>query len=223
MEISNPWWEFLARARCLPDHCNCEPIRDSWITQPATFWTSFAYFIAALLAWRSSPVKNAETRVWFWCVFLVGLASLFTHASMSEFAISLDMAGISILLVCLPLHRRLSAYRGREEGALRYLLIIGAILAIALYNRPSVVTVGTCVLSFLYGFFEILRQNGRRMIRPQMLAALFWITTGFALFIADDLRWYCPSNDLLKGHTLWHLCSAVSMVYFSRWSFGESA
>ncbi len=223
MEISNPWWEFLARAHCLPDHCNCEPIRDSWITQPATFWTSFAYFLAALLAWRQCRVKTAESRVWFLSLLFVGLASLFTHASMSELAIALDMAGISMALVCVPAHRRIARFTGREEGTFRFILLYGAVLSAALYNRPSVITVGLCVVSFLYGFIEIARQNAGRLLQPRLLAAVFWIGAGFALFMADDLRWYCPSCDLLKGHTLWHLCSAVSMFYFSRWYFSERA
>ncbi|NDG85380.1 MAG: hypothetical protein EBX52_10155 [Proteobacteria bacterium] len=214
LDVPVSWWAFLNPARCLPDHCNGEPLRAGWIAQPYAFWSSLAYFAFAFLAIRRGGALTREARLWFGCLIGVGFTSFFAHASMTEWAIALDLSAIATLLLCLPVHRRM------KGGSPAALFVFWALTGLALKGQSPFVTVGTCLLAFGVAFLDLWRDHRARLRESRFLGALILITAGFCVFVADDFRWYNPESDLLKGHTIWHGLSALSLYQFSIWYFG---
>jgi hypothetical protein len=209
------WWNYLDPARCLPNHCNSEALREGWIAQPAAFWSSLAYLFFSGLALYSLKPLTQEARLWFSCLISVALTSFFAHSSMTELSIAFDMAAISTLLASIPIYQWSIQMNLRENRMylITFSLWIG--LVAVLKDRSPVITVGACLVFFLLVIFNLLKRRSDMFRNVKMWSSLIAITIGFVLFLADDFRIYHPNEDYLKGHTLWHLFSAFAIYQFT--------
>ena len=210
--ILAPIWDTWRAATCMPDHCFCEAVRESWIRQPANTWSSLAFVVAGLWMLGQRQAGRVQTyRLGFVLATLaIGLGSAFYHASLSFVGQFWDVLGMYFLSGLMLLYR---VYRGR--AFISYLLLMVA-LALALWFVPE-------LRRGLFGLVLLaaigLELGYVRTSKPNIQMGWFWgglalFGLAFAVWILDNARVVCAPQSGLQGHALWHLLGAVAAGFF---------
>lgn len=215
----NPWKGF-PQASCYPDQCNCELTRDALIRQPSAFWSSFAYVFAAYLIYREIGNKTIELKMWAGICFLMGLSSLFGHASFINLALALDFASIILVLSFFALLNVLIAYKQSLPKIFLYFFIYYITLFVAMYYMGKWSKIFFCLLIFVFSLGDVLRTHGIGFIKNRIFQkSLLILVASFIMFLIDEFHIGCRPESWFQWHSLWHIGTAISMYYYGKWRF----
>ncbi|MBA2405450.1 MAG: hypothetical protein H0V66_11810, partial [Bdellovibrionales bacterium] len=142
------FWSQFSRARCLPDNCDCEFVRDALIAQPSAFWSSFAYLFFAFLLYWMVEKKTYSLKLWTLSFVLLGLSSMFAHGSFIEFALAMDFAGIILVLSFFFIIKWLNRWITTPWKITFLLLTYQSVLWLTFYSLEKWFKVGICVVVF---------------------------------------------------------------------------
>lgn len=206
-------WEGWRAATCMPEHCFCEAVRQSWIRQPANALSSLAFVGAGL--WILGQPAGARVWPYRWsfvlALLVIGLGSAFYHASLSFVGQFWDVLGMYFLAGLMLLYR---VSRGRAFGLAYGLLML--VLALALWFVPELRR-GLFALVLLGA---VGLELGYMRHKPRIEIGWFWaglglFTLAFIVWILDNSRLWCAPQSWVQGHALWHLLGAVAagLVY----------
>lgn len=215
----NPWSSFPP-ASCYPDQCNCELTRDALIRQPSAFWSSLAYIFAALFIYREIAHKSVDLKMWASVCFLMGLSSLFGHASFINLALALDFASIILVLSFFALLNLLRAYQQSLVKIFLCFFLYYVSLFVAMYYMGKWPKIFFCLVIFVFSLADIIRTYGMGFLKNQTLQlSLGILGISFGMFLVDEFHVGCVPESWFQWHSLWHIGTAVSMYYYGKWRF----
>ena len=215
----NPWSSF-SPATCFPDQCNCELTRDALIRQPSAFWSSFAYLFAAVLIIREIEKKSIELKMWAGVCSLMGLSSLFGHASFINLALALDFASIILVLSFFALLNLMRQFKQGFFSIFICFLIYYFSLFAAMYYMSKWPKIFFCLMIFAFSLGDILRNWGIRFLKNRNLQiSLGVLLVSFGMFLVDEFHIGCEPESWFQWHSMWHIGTAISMYYYGKWRF----
>ena len=210
-----------------PNLAWCEERLCEWIVTPANAWSNLPYLLVAL--WIAREVKRRnETgvlKLFAPAALFVGICSFFYHASYTFFFQIFDFAGM-YLFIFLPLMTQMEALEWVQPNrVLRYyisasLFFTGLTVLFYFLSIPIQLLMVFLILSVIVLEFFSRQKNLRAGLRWQgnnFIIAFAFLFTGATLSALDLSGKFCdPTNHWLQGHSLWHLCTAVALVFVYR-------
>ena len=224
-------WTRWRPATCMPDHCFCEAVRTGPIRQPANTASSLVFLPVAAAAFATAASRRRR-QVWsssggpllvlpvYAAIFasatlLIGIGSMFYHASLTFRAQTADVLGMYLIGSFLVLHNAARVWTLPERSAATLYVIGNSALLWMLIAVPElrryvfgVLVVAAIVLE------RAARARGDVRSRPGCFrAALGIFLLGFVIWCLDITHTLCRPDSTLQGHAAWHLASAVSLFF----------
>lgn len=216
-------WAGWRPATCMPDDCFCEAIRPGPIAQPVNTWSNLAFVLVGLLILGVAPgsadgranlmlSQPAYPLVFGASTVVIGLGSLFYHASLSFAGQWFDVMGMYLLATFMALYgvARIRPMRGSRFALIHVAVnaALGALLVVAPEAR-RLVFAGLILAVIALEVWIALRR--RPSIRYAYFgAALVSFAVACAIWVLDNLRVLCAPDSVLQGHALWHLLGALA-------------
>lgn len=217
-------WAGWRPATCMPDDCFCEAVRPGAIAQPVNAYSNLAFVLVGLLilGGRRSPGTNQGTnsmlsrpvysRVFGAATVLIGLGSLFYHASLSFAGQWFDVMGMYLLATFMVLYNltRFKPLSGLVfAGAYAGINILLGILLIVAPEVRRPVFAGSILVIIALETWIIARR------RPQMRysyfgAALLSFAVAYGIWLLDNTGLVCTPESVWQGHALWHILGAMA-------------
>ncbi len=221
-------WAGWQPATCMPADCFCEAIRPGAIAQPANAYSNLAFVLVGLLILGApggaSSAGSAQQRanlmlsqpayriVFGASTVVIGLGSLFYHASLSFAGQWFDVMGMYLLATFMALYAlaRIRPIQG-SRFALIYVAVnatLGALLIVAPEARRLIFTGLIFAVIGLEVWIALYRRP--RMRYAWFAAALISFAAAYAIWVLDNLRVLCAPDSVLQGHAVWHLLGALA-------------
>jgi hypothetical protein len=214
-------WQGLA-AYGPPNVKWCEERLCAWVNEPANAWSNLAYIFVGLFIYFFTDVRarRGASLEWFPpTIIAVGVCSGLYHASNTYITQMLDFFGMYLFCFLLILLNsvRLGWLR-REHFAIAFIgKVLGLTVLTAVIARYGFPIQGiVSLLTLCIVVTELLCR--RRSAAPYSLRN-FGISLGLLIagagFSASDVsrKWCDPGNHLLQGHAVWHVLSALSLLF----------
>ncbi|MBL8018291.1 MAG: ceramidase domain-containing protein [Leptospirales bacterium] len=203
----------------------CEESLCAIVQQPANTWSNLAF--VAVGFWILFQARSAWSRVMGYSVVLLGLLSLYYHASNVYITQLGDFLGMFLYLGLLLIWnlRRLGMIAGQTQSILAYFLTVYAnigmlILFPLVLGLPIqlIIFVNTLIVFAMEAFLvrRTAQVFGARIYRDYIVAVV--LLGAAAVCSRLDLMgvWCDPTNHWLQGHATWHLLNAASMIFVFR-------
>lgn len=189
---------------------------ESWINQPIAFWSSLAYLLPIYFLNKNLKEKTTETRLWNFCLIVLTISSMFCHASFIRLSVAMDFASIGIIMGFFPLMRLMKGKR--LYSAFTVFFLIQVLINFGLGKWPKI---ALSIVIFLFALGEVVLSFGKDFLKARNLQlSLLILSFSFLLFLLDDQKiFFCDVTGWFAGHTLWHLGTAASAYYYSKWRF----
>ncbi|MGQ9815160.1 MAG: ceramidase domain-containing protein [Candidatus Roseilinea sp.] len=222
-------WAGWQPATCMPDDCFCEAIRPGPIAQPVNTYSNLAFVLVGLLILGASPARPvtagpADGRanlmlsqpaypiVLGASTVVIGLGSLFYHASLSFAGQWFDVMGMYLLATFMALYglARIRPMRG-WLFALIYAAVngvLGALLIAVPEIRRQIFAGLILAVIALEGWITLRRRPPMRY--AYFGAALVSFAAAYAIWLLDNARVLCAPGSVLQGHALWHIGGALA-------------
>lgn len=218
------FWSRFEPSSCYPNKCQCEAVRDTIIRQPSSFWSSLAYIFAGLAIYRAVREKSRDLKMWTLVCCLMGLSSMFGHASFIRVSLALDFASIILVLSFFALLNLLSLLKQSTGRILLFFMAYYVALYFAMFSMGKFAKIGTCLLIFLFSVGDVIRDVGWKFLEEKTLQlSLFILTLSFGFFVIDEMHIGCDPHSLFQWHSLWHIGTGLSMYFYGKWRFTTSA
>jgi hypothetical protein len=214
-------WESFRPATCFPDDCFCEAVGAGVIRQPANAWSSLAFVAVALFVAirlrRAAPSRPAlgrgEGGLFVASLVLVGLGSVFYHASLTFVGQVVDVSGIYLVATFVLLHRLAPRWGLPPLTSALAFTLANAALMIGQVTTPSIRRPFTALLLASALVVEWRATRGGRA----------WLAKGAGLILLAGLIWSldrfrlaCIEGLAFQGHALWHILGALAAACLFR-------
>lgn len=247
-------WTRWRPATCMPEDCFCEAVRAGPIRQPSNTASSLIFLpvAAALFATAESRRRrrpHATTRagitkgavqddsdgtplltlpvyaaIFAGATLLIGIGSMFYHASLTFRAQTADVLGMYLIGSFLVLHNAARVWTIRERTAAALYVIGNGVLLWMLVAVPearryvfSVLVLAAIVLE------RAARSRGDIRSRPGYFrGALGIFLLGFVMWTLDITHRVCRPDSIMQGHAAWHLASAASLFFIFMYYVSDS-
>lgn len=197
----------------------CERRLCAWVVEPSNAWSNLAYVAVGLwILWhRRDRLGTALTTIGVAAV-LLGLGSFSFHATGVRVFEIVDVSGmylISGLALTFALQRRLGWSDAAAVGFFAGVVVASSLLMIAAGNDGIVMFAAQVLVAIVLEF-------GLRTATPPgagrwLLGALAVLALGFLIWTLDLRGPLCaPDNHVLTGHAVWHMLTALSVLFFYR-------
>lgn len=203
----------------------CESLRDGAVRQPINAWSNSGFMLVALIiAYRigrdgrtgttGMRATRAVPALYAVLVALLGVGSMFLHASWTRWGGVIDVASMLIFATFLVAHG-LARRSGPGQFGAVYVLVTAPTLTFYLVTlqRSTLLFAGLLAVFMLQ---ELL--SGRRVVADRR-----WLAAGTGCFLLGFAVWLpsqntgplCCPTCLLQGHAIWHLlCAAATWCLF---------
>jgi hypothetical protein len=157
-----------------------------------------------------------------WTTSLVGVLSFAFHATNNFATQLLDFIGmyvLAFLLLSLNL-QRIGWLRRERVGQAHVGLTVGCTLAIPVMRHvriPYQLVVLVAVLVIVGTEVVLSRRADRRESYRDFWLAVALMALAAAFSVVDVARVWCePDNHWMQGHALWHVSSALALLFTAR-------
>ena len=216
------FWSQFDQASCYPDKCQCEAVGEGLIRMPSAFWSSFAYIFTAIAIYRYVAQKSFELKLWASVCFIMGISSLFGHASFINFALSMDFASIVLVLSFFALLNFFLMLKISYSRILIYFLLYYIVLFVSMYYMNKWTKIAMCVLIFIFSLGDMIREMGFKFLKARTLQlSIFVLLISFGMFLVDEFHIGCDPHHWFQWHSVWHIGTALSMFLYGKWRFDE--
>jgi hypothetical protein len=217
-----PWWD-MRETWGAPNVKWCEATLCSWVNEPANAWSNLAYLAVGLwCAWRWHSTGSRAMGRFAWTTSLVGVLSFAFHATNNFATQLLDFIGmyvLAFLLLALNL-QRVGWLRRERVGHVHMGLTVGCTLAVPVMRYvqiPYQLVVLVAVLVIVGTEVWLSRRADRRESYRDFWLAVGLMAVAVACSVADVTRMWCaPDNHWLQGHAVWHVSSALALLFAAR-------
>lgn len=206
----------------------CEAKRCDWIVAPAETWSNLAYFVMAILIWRSRVRWSHLAGSFVFCAAIVGFFSFVYHMSHIWWFETLDL-GSMLFLATLLLRENLIrlGWLTREKSGRLSIAILFASFAIlfALEGLARTSVFGAVVVIAVW-LEALLAVRNRREVREKKTEKIdyFWFKSSLALILIAYAAWWLdfarivcdPENHFISGHAVWHVVNSFCFLTLHR-------
>ena len=225
----------------------CEHLRNGTVRQPANTYSNLGFVLVGLLilsmVGRDRNTRNAGgvvasnlinnspiyTIVYGWAVVLVGLFSVFYHASMTFVGQWFDVMAMYLLATFILLYAFARAHKWTGTRFLTLYLVSNGVLGYLLVAVPVLRRYLFTLLIFAGTGAEVyarIRQRPQIQTKYMVWAALS-LCLALGIWTLDLKGILCSPHSLIQGHAFWHLLCATSggfmyLYYRSEQLKGES-
>lgn len=224
-------WEGWRPATCMPSHCFCEHLRPGTIRQPSNTFSNLGFVLVGLVilsmigfdrkrrSLGHQDIPNnllnsvpTYTHIYGWVMILVGLWSVFYHASLTFVGQWFDVMAMYLLATFIILYAVARTFRwSGTQFALGYLLsnsLLGLLLAVAPVARRYMFG-ALLLVGLLTEIYDRFHRHTPIALRYLMASALS-LCLAFTVWILDLRHILCSPHSLWQGHALWHILCAVA-------------
>ncbi len=213
-------WDGLRAWSGPPNVDWCEPALCQWVAEPANTWSNLAFVVVAVgLYVHTRGMPERTLRFFAPAAFWVGITSLVYHASITFATQVLDFFGMYFFFVLILVLNliRMGALR-RERLFVTLWPLIGALTLLTVVVAKLELPVQAIIAVLLAAAIATEVIASRRDPAPQSHRwfVLALVTIGVAgTFSALDVTrtWCVPENKVLHGHALWHVFSALALLW----------
>jgi hypothetical protein len=225
-------WEIMKPATCMPDNCFCEPVVHGIIRQPINTWSNLAFILAGTLTMilamgdLSNPSAKRENTnlmrshwiypgIYAYAAALIGLGSMFYHASMVFTAQVADILGMYLLSTFMALYNlsRVFKLKGWEFfGSYVGINIALGVISTAWPVSRRPIFVGILVL-ILISESLARKMAPSRMSMKMLLPAMAGLVIACVSWLLDTNGIFCSPGSWLQLHSLWHIGMAAAIWF----------
>jgi len=206
-----------------------ENLLNSFITQPANSLSNLAFFVIGIYIYlinKKAKRKHLFLEFFGILVVILGLFSFIYHATYTFLGQILDLSSMFLLiayLISFNLHRlHPKFYTLKFSFSLFILLSLLGISGVYFIKTLNGFNIGILIFIFylLFAVFLLLELKIHRKFKPYNLR---YLIIGFIIFgishgiwFLDYMRVWCDPETFhfVNGHALWHIGSAISLIYF---------
>lgn len=220
--MSSIIWDKFKTATCMPDNCFCEAVHlESLIRQPANTWSNLGFVLVAVIILylyqknrgSSYVTQSAHYPVLFTLsCFVVGVGSLFYHASLTFMGQWLDNIGMYLVVSLIAIYNIDRLFKlGTDKALLLFVLANIAFAAMAYYIPETRRFLFAGVIVF-FACTEVLARIRlpKDYQNKYLIFAALAFALAFAVWIPDSNKTLCDPHSLWQGHALWHLLGALA-------------
>ena len=219
-------WMGWSPATCMPNRCFCEQVRSGVIRQPMNTWSNLGFVLVGVwILWLArTPLANdatdanpMNTDTWYPVVYgtmtgVLGLGSLFYHASMSFLGQWMDVMGMYLVASFFLLYN-LSTLKGWSDRTFTVaFLAFNSVLGYLQYAVPSARRWLFAVLVLVALGAEVWGSRTRNSTLKSiyLCAALVSLGVAFGLWWLDLKKIVCAPTSWFQLHSVWHLLCACT-------------
>ena len=215
-------WDGLRAWSGPPNVDWCEPTRCGWIGEPSNTWSNLAFIAVAAFIWwhlRRTGTPERSLRFFAPAAFWVGATSLAYHASNTFATQVLDFFGMYFffVLICVLNLIRLGVLRKERIfvtlwPAIAFFTLLT--VAVAKLGLPVQAIIGGLLLGAIATEVLASRRSASPVQHRYFGMALGTIGMAGTFSALDVSRTWCqPENLVLHGHAVWHVLSALALLW----------
>ena len=226
-------WAGWKPATCMPNRCFCERIREGTIRQPVNTWSNLAFILVGLLviavashdlsraaqSRSSNPMRTraAYPGLYGAVTILIGIGSMFYHASLAFAGQAVDIISIYLLTTFMLLYTLSRLIRIDGRAFFACYLALNVVLGWISVEWPVLRR-----YLFIVLLLAVLASEAiiRKKLRPKMNAAFLYaaiasLVGACSAWILDLTGIMCSPDSWLQGHAVWHVLMAavVGFIY----------
>lgn len=195
----------------------CERRLCAWVVEPSNAWSNLAYVMVGIwILWRRRARPATSLTSIGVAAVLLGLGSFSFHATGIRLFEVVDVSGmylISGLALTFALQRALGWRDGVAVGFFAASVLASSFLMVALGNNGIGMFAIQTVAAI--GIEARLWADTPVAIAPWMLRAVVASVVAFVVWVLDKEGLLCdPDNHLVTGHAVWHVLTAVAILFF---------
>ena len=183
--------------------------------QPANTLSGAAFLIVAILILNAASKSHtpASSKLFALAVALVGVGTMFYHASLTFVGQTMDVLGMYLVATYVVLYNSARIWPMSAKAMSTAYIAGNAVLLSGLVLLPTARRYVFAVLILIAIALEITarredaapRSNGRLFG-----TALLVLLVGFGIWVLDITRIVCAPHSWLQGHAIWHVAGAVA-------------
>lgn len=211
-----PWYD-AQQSFGAPNVNWCEPTVCSIINEPANTWSNLAYIIVGLILLR--VIKDSTLHRFGPTLIVIGFLSGIYHATnnyLTQYFDFISMFFMMSFLLAFNMNRLFRNLCSNFFATFWFFAFLNStifmifdIVDLPVQKIMLMNTVPIVLLDLFAGW-----QEGRLKQYRFFFLSLFFLIAAQAFAIMDIKRIYCePENHFLHGHVLWHLFSAVGLLF----------
>lgn len=208
----------------------CEPNLGHFIQQPANAWSNLAYVLVGL--WMICKIKPEKNLIKFLgpIVTLIGLSSFYYHAVWTLLGEYFDL-GSMVLLTSFLIAWNVKRLKQNNFGITFTTILIIGVLTLYLtgvftggYYEFGKYIFGTEIVIMLVIEYLIYQKKKSQYDLVSLMWALIIFLVAWLIWYLDRSGILCPSySHILNGHVVWHILTAISLIFVYRFynQFGD--
>lgn len=201
----------------------CERRLCGWVAEPSNAWSNLAYvMVGGWILWRRRERLGTALSAIGVAAVLLGIASFSFHATGVRVFEVVDVSGmylVSGLAVTFALQRLWGWSDGFAVAFFAVVVVASSLLMIALRNDGIVVFGAETFVAIVLEYR--LRTDTPAGVQPWLLGAVGALAIGLGIWTLDLRGPLCnPDNHLVTGHAVWHVLTALSVLFFFRFQEG---
>lgn len=216
--VLNFTWQQWAPATCAPDACFCEGFNQGSIVQPINTWSSLAMILVPLVIMivelrEKSP--HFRYVMFCWVLIILGVGTLYYHASLSFAGQFLDNLGMSLFATFILAYYIPYFYHGKSLVPYLLYVLINIGLAVLQFFVPETrrYLFATLVISTTIIGLALLHRQHDKKAAHYAIATIITFALAFIIWILDFQPNMCVKDSLVQGHALWHILGAIALVF----------
>ncbi len=215
------FWDRFEEASCVASRCQCEAPRDALIRQPASFWSSLAYLLAAFVLFRTVKDRRPEFKFWVLACVVLGCASHLGHMSFTRLGMAFDFAAIILIFSFFALVNLMLLLKRSSAVIFAALALYYGLLVLGMYALPDKWSrISLCLLVFVLSVSDVVREQGLAFLRAKYFRrSLLTLLVSFGFFVLDEAHVGCDPGSLFQFHALWHFGTALALFFYGLWRF----
>jgi dihydroceramidase len=234
-------WAGWRPATCMPDACFCEAVRTATVAQPANTWSNLGFVLVGLLiCWQghldaaaptapssAAPIRRrlALSVLYGGACAVMGLGSLFYHASLTFVGQFFDVAGMYLVAVFVLLYGTARLLPISGAVFVSAYLALNAVLAYLLIAVPELRRwlFAAVLLAGLGVEFAAQRRTDSVLDTRPLRWAVGAMAAAFTIWTLDLNKILCAPHSLAQGHAAWHLLCAAGAGFLYLYYRSERA
>ena len=219
-------WAAWQPATCMPASCFCEAIREQIVRQPINTLSSWAFVLAGLIILQDSALLSRQAArpanllianrsyafIFAGSIIIIGLGSVFYHASLSFYGQFLDVFGMYLLTTFMISYTIARSSVLSAHHTLVAYVIINIMLSLVLLYSPELrrYIFGITLITAIGMEVSYARQQSINIDTKYIKTGIAILAVAFVIWITDITKSVCSPGSFYQGHAVWHMLGSIA-------------
>lgn len=204
----------------------CERRLCAWVVEPSNAWSNVAYVLVGLwIVGRSMPWGSTPRAAIGVAAILLGIGSFAFHATGIRVFEVADVSGMYLLSAIglgFAFRRVFGWSDATVVGCIAAVALASSLLMIGLGNDGIVIFAAETLV--VIGTEAWLRARNPPGAGAWLGATVVVLLAAYAIWLLDVHGPLCdPDNHRVTGHAVWHVLTAVAILFYDRYQEGVGA